>query len=104
MLAFFNTSWWVVLALVLSGGIYMQASRTKDVEIKQLKFQMSELLKEKALAKKEREELLGKIESQNDPAWIELVLMKELGVVPDGYIKVYFQKPKLKSPCSARER
>jgi hypothetical protein len=30
-------------------------------------------------------------ESFNDPAWIELTLIRVLGVVPEGYTKVYYK-------------
>lgn len=30
------------------------------------------------------------INSQSDPAWVELMLMKNLGLVPEGQIKVFF--------------
>ena len=42
------------------------------------------------ILKDEKEYLELKIASQNDPAWIEMVLMRDLGVVPEGYLKVYF--------------
>jgi hypothetical protein len=32
------------------------------------------------------------IASQNDPAWIEMVLLREIGVVPAGFLKVHFKK------------
>jgi hypothetical protein len=40
----------------------------------------------------EQKDLQLQISSQNDPAWVELTLMKQLGVVPDGQRKVYFKK------------
>ena len=38
----------------------------------------------------EREELRSQIHSQSDPAWVEMVLMRELGVVPEGWLKIHF--------------
>ena len=40
----------------------------------------------------EKQQLQLKIASQTDPAWIEMILMRDLGVVPEGYLKVYFKK------------
>lgn len=37
-----------------------------------------------------QEDLLREIASQNDPSWIELVLMDKLGLVPEGQTKVHF--------------
>lgn len=34
--------------------------------------------------------LKRQIKSQNDPAWIELILKRDLGLVPEGQIKIYF--------------
>jgi hypothetical protein len=58
----------------------------------QLRDRMRLLEIEKQLALQEREDLLLQIASQSDPAWIELVLMKGLGLVPKGYKKVYFKR------------
>jgi hypothetical protein len=38
----------------------------------------------------QREELLLNIQSQSDSTWVELILMKRLGLVPEGKTKVYF--------------
>ncbi len=40
----------------------------------------------------EKEYLTRQINSQSDPAWIEMVLKKELGLVPEGQVKIYFPK------------
>ncbi|MCE2983850.1 MAG: hypothetical protein LW832_09830 [Parachlamydia sp.] len=53
---------------------------------------MKHLQKEKRTALKRQEDLQLQINSQSDPAWIELTLMKGLGLVPEGEQKVYFQK------------
>lgn len=39
---------------------------------------------------KERADLEMQITSQSDRAWIELLLMKKLGLVPEGYQKITF--------------
>jgi hypothetical protein len=48
--------------------------------------------KEKELALIAKEDLLMRLHSQSDPNWVEMVLMKELGVVPEGKMKVHFTK------------
>ena len=54
-----------------------------------LKIQKLEEIKQNAL--EEREDLVLQISSQTDGGWIELVLKKQLGVVPEGQMKVYFK-------------
>ena len=54
--------------------------------------QHNDLLKKKKLALEKQKGLLRQINSQNDPAWIELMLMKEMGLVPEGQTKVFFTK------------
>ena len=55
-------------------------------------FRLGEMDKEKILAAAEKEENHLRISSQSDPAWIEMILMRDLGVVPEGYLKVHFTK------------
>jgi hypothetical protein len=38
----------------------------------------------------QNEYLTRQINSQSDPAWIEMVMKKELGLVPEGQVKIYF--------------
>lgn len=38
----------------------------------------------------QKEYLTRQINSQSDPAWIEMVMKKELGLVPEGQVKIYF--------------
>ena len=39
-----------------------------------------------------QEELRLQIASQSDPAWVELLIKKQLGMVPSGQTKVYFEE------------
>lgn len=41
-------------------------------------------------AKTHQNYLTRQINSQSDPSWIEMVLKKELGMVPEDQIKIYF--------------
>lgn len=89
---FLSRSWWVLLFLVTCYIAYDQAVKRKNQEVFQLQSRLNELIKLKATALSEKEDLLLRIYSQSDPEWIELILMKELGVVPSGFLKVHFQK------------
>lgn len=82
--------WWVVLFLVLCFGIYAHAAHKKRKAIVALESHLQQLNNEKQYLLQEREELLLNIQSQSDPAWVELTLMKGLGLVPEGKVKVYF--------------
>lgn len=87
---FFRKHWWVLLICFFSYFAYDQVIKQRLAELAEVEHQLSLLEAEKRLAFNEKEDLLLKINSQNDPAWIELMLMQELGVVPEGHIKVHF--------------
>lgn len=82
--------WWVVLFMMLSFAVYAHAIQKKRQATYALETYLYSLEKEKEGLLKETEDLLLNINSQSDPAWIELTLMKGLGLVPEGKIKVYF--------------
>ncbi len=84
--------WWVVSVLLVSFSIFTLASKKKFSEIKMLTSRVAALEAQKVTASHEREDLLRQIDSQSDPAWIELILMKGLGLVPEGHKKIYFHK------------
>ncbi|OGN59609.1 MAG: hypothetical protein A3F40_01885 [Chlamydiae bacterium RIFCSPHIGHO2_12_FULL_27_8] len=84
-------SWWVVLFLLISYIGFDQGIKKRNKDIQNLNLKLSCLVNEKNIISKRKEELFFKINSQSDPAWIELVLMKELGVVPEGQIKIHFK-------------
>ncbi len=90
--SFWLRSWWVAAVCLLTAIVYFQAFKEKNGSVKELRFRLEEMEKEKALALQEKEELHLRIASQNDPAWIELILMRDLGVVPEGFLKVHFTK------------
>jgi hypothetical protein len=49
------------------------------------------LLDKKQFAISKKEDLELRFAAQSDPAWIEMILMKELGVVPENKIKIHFK-------------
>lgn len=85
-------SWWVILFMIFCYMLFEQGFRQRNAEYTKLYEQLLELRSEKENALAVQEDLLMQINSQSDPAWIELTLMKELGLVPEGQTKVYFKK------------
>lgn len=65
--------------------------RKKD-EVRMLEKRLAEMEEELASLEGQESDLLLALQSQADPAWVELVLMRELGVVPENWLKVHFQK------------
>jgi hypothetical protein len=86
----FLSFWWVVLFSLLCYIAYEQSSKWHERDFMALTFQLETLRKEKEIALSEQIKLTQQIQSQNDPAWIELTLIKELGLVPEGKTKVIF--------------
>ncbi len=94
---FFTHSWWVFAFLLACAILYEQSLQQQEEIFQQLNDQQHSLQEEKQLALEEQQRLLRQINSQKDRAWIELVLMKEMGLVPEGQKKVYFYPD---FPCS----
>ena len=71
--------------------LYEQGLKDRDTVFMQLREQLSHLQmqKEKALAKQKN--LKQQINSQSDQAYIELTLMKGLGLTPEDQQKVFFE-------------
>ena len=86
-------SWWVYLFILFCYMLYEQGLRTRNRDFDKLSVQLEMLQKEKKELLAKQEELLLQINSQSDPAWVELTLMKGLGLVPEGATKFYFYKP-----------
>ena len=85
---------WMVAFCFAVGILYFQSMKVKKTTVSEYSFRLEEMEKEKFLAMAEKDELLLKIASQSDPAWIEMILMRDLGVVPDGWLKVHFKGSK----------
>jgi len=86
----FLHSWWVILFVLLCYMFYEQGQKKRSEDYISLSNQLKELNHEKEKAVALQKKLLLQINSQSDPAWIELSLMKGLGLVPEGKEKVYF--------------
>lgn len=88
----FSRMWWVLALLAITYVFYLQSIRKKHMLIAHMNERIENLEGVKKAALMKQEGLKLQIASQSDPAWIEIVLMKELGMVPDGQRKVLFTK------------
>lgn len=88
----FARSWWVYIFCLgcFFGYTHFVGKRKNEIQALQTRFSL--LQNQIRDSSQIKEELYQQICSQSDPAWIELVLMKQLGVVPDGYLKIHFKK------------
>jgi hypothetical protein len=87
-------SWWVHLFLLGCYWFYAHGMVKKNQSLASLEMRRTTQIEEKQLALQMQRELLLQIKSASDPQWIELTLMRELGVVPEGQTKVHFKKGK----------
>lgn len=85
-------SWWVILFFLLCYFAYDQAMHHRTREKVRLEKKLYELKTQKEEALRLQEELKLQIASQEDDNFIELVLMRRLGLVPEGQTKVHFVK------------
>ena len=86
----FISSWWVILFILGCYLFYEQGLKKRDQDFSKLHMQYLELQKESQLAHAQQENLLLQINSQSDPDYVELILMKGLGLVAEGQTKVLF--------------
>jgi hypothetical protein len=84
--------WWVIAFCVVTGLLHVHFLKEKKGAISHLVARLDLMEKEKLFALQKREDLRERIASQTDPAWIEMILMRDLGVVPEGFLKVHFKK------------
>lgn len=84
--------WWVCLFCVMTGLVYFHCLKGKKSAVLNLHARLVEMENEKLFALQKKEDLQLRIASQNDLGWIEMILMRDLGVVPEGFLKVHFKK------------
>ena len=87
---FFLRSWWVVLFSLLCLLLYEQGQKHRKVFFEELNAKFRELQSDREKAQKLNHELMLHINSQSDPAFVELTLMNILGVISEGQVKVFF--------------
>lgn len=86
----FASFWWVILFIIACYLGFEHGLIKKDDDFTRLQAQYRALQKQKAALVDRHDSLVRQINSQSDPAWVELTLMKGLGLVPEGQIKVLF--------------
>lgn len=86
----FHRHGWFFLILGCGGALYFHAMKQKELMYIEMKAQFLQLEKDKAAACAMHKELVLQIQSQSDPAWVEMVLKRNLGLVREGQVKVYF--------------
>lgn len=84
--------WWVLTFAIVSFGLYEQASMKLEREIVSLDKEIASLEARILDATNIQSYLKLQQESFNDPAWVELTLMRVLGMVPEGYTKIYYKE------------
>ena len=86
-----RSNWLLALFVLTAFCLYERGAHTLSCQM--LKLQQTQEILERKIAGVEatKETLQREINSQSDPAWIELSLMKGLGLVPDGYTKIYIR-------------
>ena len=89
---FLFRSWWVIAFMLLCIMLYEHGLKQRDALYQQLTEQSAQLQQEKQRALQQQQDLQLQINSQSDLAWIELTLIKGLGLIPEGYQKIYFTK------------
>ncbi len=90
--SFFKEKGGIFLFLALLSFFYFHGMHNKNMVYQELVSRKSALEHERDLARLEKDELELLINSYADPTWLEMVLMKGLGMVPKGQVKVYFKK------------
>ncbi|NGX40054.1 MAG: hypothetical protein KR126chlam1_01394 [Chlamydiae bacterium] len=82
--------WWTILLLLFCYGFYLHGMHTKKEMRLDLGGKVLFLESQLFCAIEKRDDLLLQMDSQSDPAWIEMLIKKNLGMVPKGQLKVYF--------------
>ena len=91
-MSFWSRGWWVFAFCAATGLIHFHFLKEKTQAVHLITLRLEEMEKDKWLALQKKDDLCLRIASQNDPAWIEMILMRDLGVVPEGFLKVHFKK------------
>lgn len=90
--SFFGQSWWVLALLAIVYLFYLQSIKQKKIVIAKLDAKIETIDMEMRASVDRQKDLKLQIQSQSDPAWIEMTLMKELGVTGQGQQKVLFRQ------------
>ena len=83
-------SWWVFLVCLVLYAVYEQSAHGLNKEHVALEGKLSTLTINRDALQADHDDLLLQINSQSDYAWVELTLMKGLGLVPEDQRKFFF--------------
>lgn len=86
-----NQPWWMIVFISGCCVFYFHAIYWKEISYQEMMLKVSKLESEKTKMSLYQQELVAQINSQKDPRWIEMILKKKLGMVPENQIKVYFK-------------
>lgn len=86
----FFRSWWVILFILICFMCYEQGLKKLNADYGKLHAQFKELQDDYQTVKEIQELYSTKLNSFNDPEWIEMVLISELGLIPANQKKIYF--------------
>jgi len=86
----FHSAWFVCL-LGLGGVLYAAAMQHKASTYEEMALVLRTLEARKEATLQAHDDLVSQIHSQSDPAWVEMTLKRNLGMVSEGQIKVYFE-------------
>lgn len=85
-------SWWVGVFFIFCFILYDQSIKAANRQVLDLQCRYTDISTKQKQLLQENQDLSARLTSCQDPSWIEQLLIKELGVVPKGYMKVYFKK------------
>jgi len=86
-----HQSGWFLLLLGCGGMLYFYAMGQKKRMVHEMTLTLHQLEKKKQDVLEAQGDLLLQIQSQSDPAWVEMVLRRNLGMISEGQVKVYFE-------------
>ncbi len=95
---FFLQAWWVILFGILCYMVFENSVKMLKDEFSRLQEHYKELERQEKETLILQEKLKLELNSQSDPAWVELVLKKGLGLIPEEQIKVFFDNSTPKTP------
>lgn len=88
----FLRSSWVMFFIFICLMVYEANLKHYRLDLESLQSKVAALEQEKMEAEILNETLKLKVSNHDDPAWVNLVLMEELGLVPDGQKKIIFKR------------
>ncbi len=92
MSSWFRTWWWAAAFSLLVGLVYGHGMQSRNRELEEAMGRLAAVEAKTVAALEEKEHLALRLSSESDPAWIELVLLRQMGVVPEGFLKVHFKR------------